>query len=232
MAERPVYIPQFEGDLMVKTVFVDFEWFPGLAVSQKQKSVAALHEAIVAAGLARRPLEVSSKSPLVPGVALSAFNLSGTSPSGRTFTVETAFQSSKVFELGGPYRDLLYSTSRVAKKDLRIQESGRLIEFNFFGDVWPLEPKTAFYDWVYIKTLAKNSTLIEELPLYDAFTDIEFNPKRSINCQAYSLSLFRSLEARGILEQALQSKQAFLELAGYEVVSNAREDTAAQPRLV
>ncbi len=217
---------------MVRTEFVQFKWYPGMAVSQKQKSIASLHEGVVDTGVGSRPLEVSSKSPLTTGVALSAFNLAGLSPQGRKFTVETAFQSSKVFESGGPYQDLLYGSSRDAKKDPRLQESGRLKEFNFFGTVWALEPKTAFYDWVYINTLSKSADLVEDLVFYDCFTDIEFNPQRSINCQAYSVALFKALQWRNLLDEALQGKDAFLELARYDIVSNAGEDTTTQPRLV
>src|SRR5690606_14880664 len=97
MAERPVYIPKSNGPLLVKTETVKFQWFPGMAVSQKQKSIAALHEAAIQKHLCARPLEVSSKSPVTTGVALSAFNLGAqTQKSQRAFTVETAFQSSKV----------------------------------------------------------------------------------------------------------------------------------------
>lgn len=233
MAKRPVFLPIYQGDLFVQTAIVDFEWFPGMAVSQKQKSIASLHDAAIGRRLCAAPLEVSSKSSIPVGVALSAFNLGAVSQkSGRPFTVETAFQSSKVFQNGGPFRDLLYATSRQAKKDDRIQESGRLLRFDFFGSEWALEPKTAFYDWLYISTLCKNPDLVESVESYDGFTDIEFNPEKSINCQAYSLALFKSLQSRSLLAKALVSKEAFLETVGYMLVSNAREDTSMQQRLV
>lgn len=233
MAERPVYVPKSSGPLLVKTEMVTFQWFPGMAVSQKQKSIAALHEAAIHQNICSRPLEISSKSPITTGVALSAFNLgSQTQKSQRSFTVETAFQSSKVFEQGGPYRDLLHVTSREAKKDPRLQESGRLVRFDFFGDLWSLEPKTAFYDWLYINTLVKNDDLVQDVRPYDAFTDIEFNPERSINCQAYSLALFKALLARDLLSDALASREAFLSVVAAKAISTAYENTHVQPRLV
>jgi hypothetical protein len=233
MAERPVFVPVGDGPLMVRTQMVDFQWFAGMAVSQKQKSIASLHQAAIRKGLCNRPLEVSSKSPVSVGVALSAFNLGSVSRrSHQRYTVETVFQSSKVFENGGPYRDLLYGTSRDAKKDPRIQQSGRLVRFDYFGTTWDLEPKTAFYDWLYINTLMKNRELLEQARLYDAFTDIEFNPERSINCQAYSLALAVALEKRGLLSEALTSKRAFLGVVGYRVVSSTGDDTSVQQRLV
>ena len=45
---------------------------------------------------------------------------------------------------------------------------------------------------------------------YWGFTDIEFNPQRSINCQARSAALFLSLMKRGELDEALQSPSAFI----------------------
>jgi hypothetical protein len=73
---------------------------------------------------------------------------------------------------------------------------------------------------------------MDEAGLYDAFTDIEFNPERSINCQAYSLALYKALQERNILSEALASKQAFLDVVGYKVISNTSEDTSVQQRLV
>jgi hypothetical protein len=233
MALRPVFLPQVSGPVLVKTLSVSFQWFPGMSISQKQKSIAALHGSAVDSGVCVHPLEVSSKSSEELGVALSAFYLgSHTLKNQSRFTVETLFQSSKVFELGGPFRELLHATSREAKKDDRLKNSGRLIRFDLFGQTWPLEPKTAFYDWVYINTLTKNPELIERLRNYDAFTDIEFNPERSINCQAYSLALFKALVARRHLDRALSSKTAFLDLVSSGAISNAHESTDIQPRLV
>ena len=70
---------------------------------------------------------------------------------------------------------------------------------------WPsgeLAGKTFFYDWLYIHTLAQegNAALAEGILAYDAFTDIEFNPKRSINCQAEAAAMFVMLESIGLLK--------------------------------
>ena len=213
MAARPVFIPSFDSDQLVRTIFVEFTWFAGMAASQRKKSVASLHEATKEQGLCTRPLEVSTKSSDELGSQLSAFNLTvKTEKHNRAFTVEAAFQSSKVFESGGPYEDLLFGSSLAAKKDPRIKNSGELRKFEFFGDEWCLEPKTAFYDWLYINALNKNPWAIDRLDEFDAFTDIEFNPKKSINCQAYSVALFQSFKGRQLLDTALESKEAFLEL--------------------
>ena len=233
MAERPVYIPNYDSELFVKTKLVEFTWHSGMAASQKKKSVAELHRSVKDNDICQYPLEVSSKSMIELGVQLSAFNLAvKTEKYGNIFTVETAFQSSKLFQNGGPYKDLLYGTSLAAKRDVRLKESGELIAFEFFGKRWPLEPKTAFYDWLYLNALRKNQAAVAELSNYDAFTDIEFNPKKSINCQAYSVALFKSLHGRGILDDALKNMESFLELVSEVPVNNAAENTAMQPKLI
>ena len=56
-----------------------------------------------------------------------------------------------------------------------------------------LEPRTFFYDWLYVSALAGRPELVNELEHRAAFTDIEFNPKRSINCQAHLVALFQGL---------------------------------------
>ena len=221
MASRPLYTPETTGDALVCTRSVDFVWSPGMSLAQKQKSIAALHAAAMDANFCNNPLEISSKSPLELGVRLSAFNLSAAAKKQRTFTVESAFQSSKVFENGGPYTDLLYGASIDAKRDPRIRNSGELTGFVFFREAWPLQPKTAFYDWLYINALHKNQRAVKALKEYDAFTDIEFNPKKSINCQAYSAALYRSLELRGLIQKAVSNKEAYLEIVLSAATDNA-----------
>jgi hypothetical protein len=74
MAVRPVFIPTREGEALVDIVNVDFSWSPGLAVSQKQKSIAALHDGYAQMSPGAKILEVSSKSPDALGVQLSALS--------------------------------------------------------------------------------------------------------------------------------------------------------------
>lgn len=200
-----------------------------MAASQKQKSVDSLHAAARELPGISSVLEVSSKSREDLGVALSAFNLSFTTiKHSRTFSVECAYQGSKVFERGGPFADIFSMTSREAKKDERLRSSGRLTGFRFFGMNWGLEPQTAFYDWLYINALNKDPSITEQLLNYSAFTDIEFNPERSINCQAYSVALYISLHKRSLLEEAISSKEAFLRIVSSAAVSNAHRDDTVQ----
>lgn len=213
MANRPVYIPKTNSESVgVTTKDVEFEWFPGMSKSQKQKSILSLHEASYKLDISPL-LEISSKSMVELGVNLSAFNLTITTKKhNRSFSVETAFQGGKVFENGGPYTDLLEGSSVQAKKDIRLKESGGLTKFIFFNTEFPLKPRTFFYDWLYVNAIHQNEDISNEVMKYKGFTDIEFNPKKSINCQAYSAALYVSLRSAGIIKEALKSPDTFLNI--------------------
>lgn len=211
MAKRFVYVPT-EGEPGVKEVEVEFEWYPGFAVSQKQKSIASLHHAADEAGF-QSILEISSKSEDELGVRASAFNLSfHTKSSNRKISVEAAFQGSKVFALSGPFPDMYNMTAREAKKEIRIRQNGTMTKFCFFGKDFPLRPRTFFYDWLYINTLHKDEELSTDICRFSGFSDIEFNPEKSVNCQAFSAALYVSMVRCGALDQALESESSFKEL--------------------
>lgn len=205
IAKRFIYSVSKNKDKFIDIISVDFKWYPGFAISQKQKSIQSLHEEYEKISGKSNILEISSKSKDELGVKLSAFNLMINSKDNRKFSVECAFQSSKVFENGGPYVDLLNVSSKEAKKDIRLKTSGKLIGFMFYNTKWRLEPKTFFYDWLYMRALYLNSDLANEIVKYDAFSDIEFNPDRSINCQAAAAALFVSLKRRNLLDVAMSS---------------------------
>ena len=210
MAKRPVFIPFFKYDHLVDEIDVDFKWSPGFAPVQKRKNVFALHNAAKMRGLFPL-LEVSTKSDELLGRRLSAFSLTIETEIGPV-SIESVYQGSKVFEKGGPYRDLYEKDSRQAKKDPRVRESGRLTGFNYFGQNWPLVPKTAFYDWLYLNALQPHKIYLEKLFKYKGFTDIEFNPQKSINCQARTCALLVSLLKLSCLDYALTSQRIFIDI--------------------
>ena len=158
-------------------------------------------------------IEVSSKSREELGTKLSAFNLGFVHPKSNNFvSVESAFQGSKVFESSGPFPQLYTQTAREAKKFFKEKELGALVRFDFYGQLWQLTPMTLFYDWLYLNSLNKNPEIAQQTLEYDCFTDIEFNPKKSINCQAYSVAVFVSLSRRGILDEALKNRNAYISM--------------------
>lgn len=210
MAERPIFFPTRTQNELVKEISVKLTWHSGFAEIQKKRNIRALHEAASRLGYAPL-LEVSTKSDDKVGQHLSAFHLKVQSPVGEV-PLECAFQGSKVFERGGPYTDLFEVDPRVAKRDPRLRDSGRLTAFEFNGRSFPLEPKTAFYDWLYIGAIFPHREWLSRLGKFVGFTDIEFNPERSINCQARSVALFFSLKSNNLLESAMKSSEAFLEV--------------------
>ena len=213
-------------DVINKRIIIknfDFEWYPGFAITQKQKSITSLHTSITNDNEDLRVLEVSTKSKDKLGQNLSAFNLTVINEKkGTNFTVESAFQGSKVFENGGPYTDLFEKKSSEAKKDIRLKNSGKLIAFQFFKYRFPLEPKTLFYDWLYLNTLKSKIELISEVQYYNVFTDIEFNSKKSINCQAKSVALFVLLHSCGLQDLIVADLNVFIEI--YNKVEVINED--------
>lgn len=186
MAMRPAWKVE-KTKIFFKVVRNNFEFKfnPGFSVTQKRKNIDALHQAI-----GDKALEISTKSMVDFGRKLSAFNLKLNG-----IPLECVFQASKVYQYGGPYKDLLMVSPKEAKRDERHKSSGKLIYFEYEGKNFPLEPKTLFYDFIYIKSvkecvpLEKLKTIIQ----YQYFTDIEFNPQKSVNCQAKSLAIIKAM---------------------------------------
>lgn len=212
MATRPVFVPRRSATAYVRQIDVEFQWFPGMAVSQKQRSIESLHSAARSRLGVLKVLEISSKSTNPLGVKLSAFHLTLSVAGRGRVPVEVAYQASKRFEHSGPFMDLMSVSPREAKGDERLKSSGRLLAFSFEGEDWPLEPKTAFYDWLYLRALGTNPDLACQLSGYEAFTDIEFNPEKSVNCQARAAALYVALERETLLPRGLGSRAEFLDL--------------------
>ena len=202
MAKRIVFLPTEKGiPQLCREVLIDFEWVPGMAISQARKSVRNLHAASCDELKITNILEISTRSEEVLGLSLSAFNLNLIT-GGKKVSVETAYQSSKVFSSGGPYVDIMNSSSLDAKKDPRLKFSGPLIGFSFENQSWPLKLSPNFYDYLYISALSlyPEKSLLDS---YQAFTDIafsqislEYKSKRSYNCQARSVAMYCSLKRR------------------------------------
>ena len=212
MAKRPVFIPTPDRPDLVLELMVELAWHPGFAISQKRKNIVALHESAAGAGYSPL-LEVSTKSEEKVGQRLSAFNLKVRADWLGEVPLECAFQGSKVFERGGPFTDLYHEPdARTAKRDPRLQHSGKLVAFSFGSLTFPLEPKTSFYDWLYISAIYPHREWLHRLHRYAGFTDIEFNPERSINCQARSCALFVSLDKLSLLDEAVSSPSSFIHI--------------------
>jgi hypothetical protein len=213
VAERPIFVPARKDRELVEEIYFDFDWNPGFAPVQKEKNIYNLHAAAAKAGY-QPLLEVSTRSSQKVGRHLSAFHLTVHDSHFGDAPLESVFQGSKVFERGGPYTDLYKADARTAKTDARLKQSGRLIAFSLADRDFPLEPKTAFYDWLYINAIFPHRDWLARLRGYAGFTDIEFNPAKSINCQARSCALFVALLSRNLLNDAVQSPFEFLRVLG------------------
>lgn len=207
MAKRMCFISLDNVNVYDEKI-ISFTYYSGFALIQKQKSIQSLHENIIRELPNLNVLEISSKSFDSLGRELSAFNLKY-NYNGQKISVENIFQASKSFELGGPYVDLLYKTPIEAKKDSRLTSSGELKKFIFNDIVYPLLPRTLFYDWIYCNALKMNPSLVAQIKNYNVFTDIEFNHEKSINCQARSVAIFVGLLKNGLLEKALSNIENF-----------------------
>lgn len=220
MAVRPVFISSSEVPAF-RQVDVEFQWHPGFARTQKEKSIRGLHDAFERMLPGTPVLEVSGKSSSRLGVALSAFNLLTEHPVLGLIPLESAFQGSKVFADLGQIEQAYRVDPRTAKSIAReANEDHDLTGFLWNSSDWPLEPKTLFYDWLYCSALQHHPNLLQELRNYRAFTDIEFNPEKSFNCQARSCAIAVSLVERGLLDEALDNREAFIGL----VYGNASSD--------
>lgn len=211
MANRPVFETLGECPFL-NTRNIDFEYYSGFSIAQRKRCVKSLHKAYSALFPEKRVLEISNASDEPLGVSLSAFNLMIHNKSGGAYSVECAFQSAKVFERGGPYNDLLHKTSKEAKTDPRLRESGKIVGFRIWNIDFPSEPKTFFYNWLYVSALAQHKEFHEELLKYDVFTDIMFTPEKSLNCQAAAAAIFVSLLRKNMLQDALESRESFLKM--------------------
>ena len=200
MANRPVFLPNYHGDVLVEERSFEFPWVSGFAAIQKKKNVVSLHRKAMNSGISRL-LEISSKSDEELGQKLSAFSLK-LEIGKNLYPLESVYQGSKVFVDFGPFTEIFNFTPRDAKKFIREKSISKIIGFDLEGIRYPLSPKNAFYDWLYIRSLVKHADWIKRKVSYEAFTDIEFNPEKQINCQARAFAEYLSLLSRGELQAA------------------------------
>ena len=203
MAQRPVYV-SISRPPFFQQIDVEFVFNAGFSVAQKQRNIEAIHQAFLRRYPDKATLEISSKSLNPLGVNLSAFNLKKQIGSLKIeVPVENAYQGGKKFLFGGPYTDLYHVSPKEAKRDERLQTSGPLRAFSFEGVDYPTEPKNGFYDWIYIQAIKENKEMGEEIKNYSAFTDVEFNPNKSINCQARAAAMFVGIATAGLLDKTV-----------------------------
>lgn len=210
MASRPIFTPDFSGQGIFQEQLIQFEWSSGFADVQKKKNIKALHNAAKEKGLSNI-LEISTKSDEEVGRKLSAFNLKY-QINGELFPLESVYQGSKVFEKGGPFTEIFNFKPRDARKFIRELDCGKIKEYKLQAEFYPLSPPNAFYDWLYIRSLNQHADWLQRSVKFEAFTDIEFNPKKQVNCQARAFAGFLTLLHNNKLEKASQNFSYFRSL--------------------
>lgn len=222
MATRPVFFVSKPDAGFVRVEDASFQWFPGMSLAQKQRSIESMQAAAKELAPESRLLEISTKSADAAGRALSGFELR-LKVQGQSMSVESLFQGSKLCQadngVSGPYQELYAQDAVAAKRDPRLAHC-RLAGFRFFGEDWPLDawppkrgqkdalPPSAFYDFLYFQALLQQPELAAKAESYDGFTDLEFTPGKSDNCQAFAAALFVSLEAASRADAGIPSPQA------------------------
>jgi hypothetical protein len=196
-AIRPVFLPTNNLDQWLFTEKnIEFDRYMGFAMVQKRKSIESLQNNAKKLLWIKEILEISSKSEDSLWIDLSAFNLKLTY-NWFTWSIESFFQWSKKFTYWWPFTELYTMTWRDAKifKNEKFDNIWKLEYFDFFWEKRDLKlPETIFYDWLYINALIQNKNLQTILNKYEAFSDIAFNPSKSINCQARSIAIFLSIK--------------------------------------
>ena len=208
---KPIY-PFFEE------IHVTFDWFGGLALSQKRKCEIGLHKNFNRAYPEHKALEISSASLNPIGNKLSAMNLIITTKRGQT-SVESAFQSSRIYFDGdekiGPFPEYLFSPGKEAKKSVKEASRGLhsyQYEYDNMKFYAPDFHISLFYDYLYLNALLEdhNKSLADEILKgeYNAFSDLATS---SLNSQARSCAIFVGLSESGLTED-VKTFESYLKL--------------------
>ena len=186
---------------------VAFTYVKGMAFSQKCKNVLSFHSSIQAQFPNAKILEISTKSSNSVGVALSAFNLTLDG-----CPVECLYHASKVFKNGASFEFLKDYSPRDAKRYIRENGTMGLNCYKYKGIEIPLSTGTLFYDYIYICALMQNPDVSSALIEYDLFTDIEFNEKKGLNCQARSCAIYSYMLRTGTVDKYMDSMDSFAKI--------------------
>ena len=67
------------------------------------------------------------------------------------------------------------------------------------------------YDFIYMNALLENEDLAKKVIEFEGFTDIEFNPNKSIGCQAKAAAMFVGLYRAGRIDD-IKNPESFIKL--------------------
>ena len=211
MASRPIFVPGNDDGRLYHSENITFQWHSGMSAAQKQRSMLSLHESAKTNGYCS-VLEVSTKSSLELGRRLSAFTLN-VDILGYKSQIECIFQGSKLFERGGPFPQIFNFSPIEAKRYFRSVNLGKIIGFQIDKAKFSNYPMHAFYDWLFIRSLSEHEGyLARSFQVFDAFSDIEFNPVRSVNTQARTMAIIATLIRRDQFQMAADDYEIYREI--------------------
>ena len=168
MAVRPIFISSGDIEKPFIKKDISFKWVSGVSHIQLCRRRDSLSSEISKLYDIKKWLEVSSMSDKEIGIKLSALNLILNTSNG-TDSVQNIYQSSKRYSFDFTdyfkYNDLVFDST----------------------------PTGMFYDYIYMCAILQNSHLINDLVQFDIFTDIQFNPNKSLNTQARAVAIFKTL---------------------------------------
>ena len=200
-----VFVPHMEPPYVVSHQFVMDERRPAEPADLFAAAKRAYEKA---AGAPANIIEVSSAGE-DPGRRLSAMWLrEGGVP------VECVYQAAKVFQHSGKHPEWEQERPGVAKRKARslsYREWLRGVEIG--GVLLGTETGSAAYDWLYARAAwgeANRALTTDVMERAAAFHDV-FHPAGSLNaCQARTMAMIAGMEARDVLETALESPAAWM----------------------
>lgn len=102
------------------------------------------------------------------------------------------------------------------KAFMKANKNAKLSHFAYKGEIFEINAGVAnsesyFYDFLYFRALRENfsQSTIRQILQYDIFTDIEFNHKVSINCQARSCALYHYALLNDKVDFYTESREKF-----------------------
>lgn len=169
MATRPIYISTGNINNPFMEDNINFQWVPGYSYVNKCRRRDSLKREIAKKYDIEKWIEISSISDKDIGKKLSALNLMITLTNDNKYSVETIYQNSKI------YKD------------------NAIVGFKFRNTEFENNPYGMYYDYIYMVALYQNKEYHELIKNYYFFTDLFFNPNKSLNTQARAIAIFKTL---------------------------------------
>lgn len=108
---------------------------------------------------------------------------------------------------------------RIYKSFFRFEKCRKACKYRLYRLMRTYKEIVKNYILISKNALMTHPELCEQVVHYDTFTDIEFNPNKSINCQARSVAIFVTLNRLNQLDK-VSSQSLFSTLYSKQSVNN------------